>query len=91
MPAEKIVPTKLVEQAMTSEKAGSSGLSLASNTSSRAMLESDGSGITCPHTSMSGCAFAAIAAAMGADNCSAVLFAKTVPALAKGVRRPGTR
>jgi hypothetical protein len=91
IPAEKIVPMKLVEQAMTSEKAGKSGVSFASNTSSRAMLESVGSGITWPQTRKSGIARAAIAAAMGADNSSAVFFAKKVPAFTNGVRKPGTR
>ena len=66
---------KLVEQASTVETAGMVGSSPASNTSSRAMLETVGSGITSPQTMKSGRARAAIALATGAESPSASYWA----------------
>ncbi len=68
MPAASIVPTKLDEQASTVENAGMVGSRPASNTSSRAMLDKVGSGITWPQTRKSGRALAAIALATGTES-----------------------
>ena len=72
MPAAWMVAMKLVEHAMIEEKEGISGSNSASKISSRAMLESVGSGITCPQRRKSGFARAAIASAIGAESCNAV-------------------
>jgi len=82
---------KLVEQAMTVEKAGISGSRPASKTSSRPIFEIAGSGMTWPQIRKSGRAFAAIAAATGRERSRAVYFAKEPPAFTKGVRKPDER
>ena len=58
----------LVEQARTTENAGTVGLSLASSQVSRAMLLQPMLGITVPQTSRSGSAWAAIAFTTGTDR-----------------------
>ena len=91
IPAASTTPMKLVEQASTVETAGMVGSSPASNTSSRAMFETVGSGITSPQTMKLGRARAAIAFATGADSASASYGANGPPPLTNGVRTPGTR
>src|ERR1700683_153018 len=82
---------KLVEHAMTVENAGTSGESPASKISSRAMLETVGSGMTCPQMTKSGAARTFIAFITGTDSAMALCFANAPPALTNGVRNPGTR
>ena len=56
MPAAAKVAVMLVEQARTTENAGTLGLSLASSQTSRAMLLQPKFGITVPQTTKSGSA-----------------------------------
>ena len=68
IPAAANVAVMLVEQARTTENAGTVGLSLASSQVSRAMLLQPMFGITVPQTSKSGSAWAAIAFTTGTDR-----------------------